>query len=324
MIQWHLDTACRCQRNVIIRQSRRAAERRFHAECRFPLAGIEGGFNARTHPRLPLLYRRYCPLRVYYPFCNVASPAVLSNTDYRRYARYIVINKFEEYAPTQSYLLFPSNLFLWAIATTCSSNMMPTFLLGTIILPNLACHPPSRISLSHTEIMSAQTVFSLPMDQIPRNRLDSLRVNVLKFDHTGDLLATADSDCVLRVYSFSQNIFILRKQFHSPIFALAWKTSYPSAFGRYNLYLGFGDGSIEDLSFSSKTIPVSPSATQTSFYLPTEILIQCDTETQSISPPQRGGLISDLAYNEGTLISCNSESVGIWRDIHDLGKFSNN
>jgi hypothetical protein len=117
--------------------------------------------------------------------------------------------------------------------------------------------------------MAATNVFSLPMDRTPRYSLDHLRMNVLKFDLTGDLLATADSDRNLQIYSFSQNTYIFRRQYRSPIFAIEWKStlSYLSALGRRTLYLGFGDGSIEELTFPSRMTPVSAVSIRMTFYL---------------------------------------------------------
>jgi hypothetical protein len=116
-------------------------------------------------------------------------------------------------------------------------------------------------------IMATTSVFLLPMDQTPRYSLDPLRMNVLKFDLTGDLLATADSDRNLQVYSFSQNTFVFRRRYRSPIFAIEWKStwSYLSVLGRCTLYLGFGDGSIEELTFPSKITTVSDITAQMTY-----------------------------------------------------------
>jgi len=100
--------------------------------------------------------------------------------------------------------------------------------------------------------------FSLPMNDHQRYRLNPVRVSILQFDPTCHLLATGDSDCVVQVYCFQQNTFVLRRQFRSPVTAIEWKSNsrFNGFLGHCHIYIGFEDGSIQQLTFSSKLYPV--------------------------------------------------------------------
>jgi len=94
--------------------------------------------------------------------------------------------------------------------------------------------------------MATDQIFSLPnADSASRH------LNVLKFNPTGDLLATGGSDGVLEVFSFSQNRYVLQKKFSSPITAMEWKSKwkFDGFFGIVGMFLGLHDGSILLLIF---------------------------------------------------------------------------
>ncbi len=95
--------------------------------------------------------------------------------------------------------------------------------------------------------MTSSHVFTLPADCIDRHHKVVQRTDILEFDHSGDLLAYADSDHILRIYSISQNTYVLRRYFAQPITTVAFKSlDLP---GRSSIFLGFDDGSIVLLAF---------------------------------------------------------------------------
>jgi len=93
------------------------------------------------------------------------------------------------------------------------------------------------------------TQFSVPSDNIDRHHRPTIArgITVLQFDHSHDLLASADSDYILRVFSMSQNTYVLRRMFDNPISTIQFKSrDFP---GRSSIFIGFDDGSIRLLSF---------------------------------------------------------------------------
>jgi len=90
-------------------------------------------------------------------------------------------------------------------------------------------------------------MFNLPSDNLLPLSQQSRRVNVVQFDHSGDLLATVDSDNILRVYSIGQNTYVLRRQFSSAITAVEFKSGFE--YRQQSVFLGFKDGSINLLVF---------------------------------------------------------------------------
>lgn len=57
------------------------------------------------------------------------------------------------------------------------------------------------------------TQFSVPPDNIDRHHRPTIArsIDVLQFDHSRDLLASANSDYILRVFSVSQNTYVLQR-----------------------------------------------------------------------------------------------------------------
>lgn len=98
--------------------------------------------------------------------------------------------------------------------------------------------------------MTTDWVSSLPNASIHADPA-SHHLNILKFNPTGDLLATGGSDGVLEVFSFSQNCYVLQKKLSSPITAMEWKSKWKhdGFFGIVGIFLGLHDGSILLLIF---------------------------------------------------------------------------
>lgn len=156
-------------------------------------------------------------------------------------------------------------------------------------------------------------IFSLPMEF---DRTDSC-LNVLKFNPTGDLLATGGSDCTLTVFSFSRNSYIVRKTFSSPITAIEWKSDR-KYFGIVGLFLGLHDGSIHFLTF-----PAGDSSVRQTFspfgvlIIPFQFAINCHlVQIAGQSEP-----ITHLAYHEEIFISFSGDDAVFWSDNLHCGKY---
>lgn len=163
--------------------------------------------------------------------------------------------------------------------------------------------------------MAAPQAFSLPIES-DHAGLASYCLDVLKFNSTGDLLATGGSDCLLKVFSFSKDSYVFRKKLSSPIITMEWK---PNFFGIFSLFLGLHDGSILLLTFSVGESPVCC----IHFILPRQcsnIPFQYDL-VNLVEVARRSEPITFLAYHEGILISSTGVDVVFWANSSNSGRY---
>ena len=166
--------------------------------------------------------------------------------------------------------------------------------------------------------MADARVFKLPLDNVDRHHKIVQRIDILQFNHSGDLLANVDSDHVLRIYSISQNTYVLRRYFEREITTIAFKSDmYGEFFGRSSIFVGFDNGSIILLTFPFSVYDVMTSTRLPETFTNIRILFQHDTRTVEFDDGPRAR-VDCIAQRDDRFISGSGAGVTFWKEFGEL------